>query len=344
MYTDEYVGAWLTYNNDSDKYLDYYVIGKNTTISRKSISRFNKPQNPFTEIDEQLYRLCAQALPREFRCIGDSRLMSFDEVLSLYVYTKSPGYPWTLLYPIKYDFWMSDNLEHYDRYWSALATDTPLKTLTSVSCKEEIRAADKIRLDKGRTIFAVDVNHLVASGVLMMDQNEKLIRSNLECASALGLTLYHGGTQRLANYLMKWGNIANIFSVDGKEFDSTYNNVAFEEVYRFRFQMLRHDLRHDCNWRRFWNLMLQIRETLLVDIDGVVYWKKTGNCSGQGNTTPDNIFKAFLDGFCLWCMCVPVELQSWYAYKENVRTVHCGDDWIFSVNPEYLEVFNFNTI
>jgi hypothetical protein len=344
LYTDEYIDAWLTYNNDTDKYLDYYVIGKNTTISRKSISRFNKPQNPFTQADEQLYRLCAQSLPREFRCIGDSRLMSYDEVLSKYDSTKSPGYPWTLLYPIKYDYWMSDNLEHYDRYWSALATDTPLKTLTSVSCKEEIRSADKIRLDKGRTIFAVDVNHLVASGVLMMDQNEKLIRSNLECASALGLTLYHGGTQRLANYLMKWGNIANMFSVDGKEFDSTYNNVAFEEVYRFRFQMLRHDLRHDDNWRRFWNLMLQIRETFLVDIDGVLYWKKTGNCSGQGNTTPDNIFKAFLDGFCLWCMCAPLELQTWHAYSENVRTVHCGDDWIFSVNPEYLEVFNFNTI
>lgn len=344
MYTNYYVQEWLNLNGDFDTYSDYYVIGKNLNISRRSISRFDKPKNPFTLEDEELYRLCAQALPREFRCLNGSRDYSYDEVLSKLDSLKSPGYPWTLQYPYKYDYWMSDDIECFDRYWLSLASQEPMLTLASVSCKEEIRNADKIKADKGRTIVAMDVNHLVATGILMMNQNELLVQNNLKCASALGLTLYHGGAQRLAAYLMKWGHIANIFSVDGKEFDSTYNGVAFEEVYRFRFQMLRHDLRHDDNWRRFWNLMLQIRETYLVDVDGVVYKKDTGNCSGQGNTTPDNIFKAFLDGFCLWCMCVPADMRTYEAYRLNVRTVHCGDDWIFSVNPEYLYLFNYETI
>lgn len=279
-------------------------------------------------------------LRNEFSCMTGSKLMSYDAVLDQLDSSKSPGYPWTLKYRKKFDYWLSPDALFFDKYYAALGTDNPINTVASVTIKEELREVKKIEDNNVRTIASVDVNHLVAHSILMMDQNEKLLQNNLKCSSALGLSLMYGGAHKLFEYLTPWGDIKNIMSIDGKKYDSKFNVQSAELIYNFRYDCLSTEFKNEVTRKRFENIQKQIWTAPLVDIDGHIYDKETGNLSGQGATTPDNILKNWLDFFFIWLIVAPEKWRNYESFKQFVRCAFVGDDAIIAVHPNCQGFYN----
>ena len=331
---------YLASVGDENKYDDYKVVPRHKTLSRKAISRYDQIPRPLNVGDYNVYAKASMHLRDEFSCMMNSRMMTYDEVLDKLDSSKSPGYPWTLKYRYKYDYWLSDEHKFFDKYFESLGTDSPINTLASITIKEELRETSKVNDGNIRTIATVDVNHLVAHSILMMDQNDKLTANHLKCSSGLGLSLMYGGAQRLYEYLTPWGDVPCIMSIDGKKFDSTYHDQASELIYDFRYDCLATTYKNDTTRKKFENIRKQIWNVFLVDIDGAVYMKATGNLSGQGSTTPDNILKNWLDFFFLWLLCVPEQFKNYASFKKFTRCLFVGDDAIIAVHPDFQQYFN----
>jgi hypothetical protein len=319
-------------------------VPRNTVLSRKALSRYNQVPRPLGGDELMVYAKAGVHLRDEFSCMMHSKMLLYDTVLDRLDSVKSPGYPWTLKYRYKYDYWVSEDHIFFDKYWTALGTDKPINTLASVTIKEELRSTKKVEEGSVRTIISVDVNHLVAHSILMMDQNDKLIANCLQCSSALGHSLFYGGTQKLFEYLTPWGDIECIMSIDGKRYDSTFHEQGAEIIYDFRYDCLSTEFKNEQNRKRFSNIQKQVWTAPLVDIDGHVYNKSTGNNSGQGSTTPDNILKNWLDFFTMWLLLAPEKWKNFKSYKNLVRCAYVGDDAIMSVHPAAQKYFNPSTI
>lgn len=321
---------------------EYGIVPRNTGISRKSLDRYAKPPNPMSSDVEMIWLYAASALPREFGFLMNSRMSSYDESIRGLDSTKSPGYPWTLKYPTKFDYWHSEDANWFDYFWSQLATDD-ISIIHSCSVKEEMRKKEKI-LDKNcRTMFAVDVNLIVSQSIFFKNQSETLVNNNLKCCSALGTSLFNGGAQKIYDYMTPWGFIPNMYSIDAKQFDSSFHVVAMRSIYGFRYNMLHSDYKSELNKMRVNNIARLLSEGYIVDIDGRIYLKLTGNPSGQFMTTADNILKNFVDCLSIWCMSVPQSYKNYDSWKKYTRMLFVGDDILMSVHPDFLQYYNYES-
>jgi len=112
------------------------------------------------------------------------------------------------------------------------------------------------------------------------------------------------------------------------------------------------------NKRRLDNLYKAIISAPFVDIDGRVYLRQSGNSSGQACTTPDNVFKNYMDIFCLFHLCLrffaPAEVfEAWCKlsdsakhelFRKAVILSIVGDDVVMTVHVMYRDYFNLRTI
>jgi hypothetical protein len=243
-------------------------------------------------------------------------------------------------YQHKYDYWLGEDHGFFDTYYQALPTQNPIKTIASVSIKQELRTTLKIKENNVRTVASVDVNHLVAHNMLCGEMNEKLKENVLRCPSALGMSLMYAGAQSLFNFLSAWGDVATMFDMDGKKYDARFHLVAFGIISRFRGDCLYTDDATPQNKQRILELYNQICTAPLIDIDGHVYERESGNLSGQGSTTEDNIIKNFLDFGAYWIVLAPPHLRTSQAFSKHTRILFVGDDVICSVDPTCTSFYN----
>jgi len=325
------------------EYKEYGIVPRNIRISRKSLNRYSKFPHPYDAESEKYYRFAAQGLYQEFAVLKNSDVVSYDEAVFSLDPTKSPGYPWTLKYPTKGEYWLSDDSVWFDRFYSQLGTFNPPSIIHSCSVKEELRKIEKIQQENCRTMFAVDVNLITAQAMLFKRQADLFVSTHLQHCSALGLSLFNGGAQKLFEYLTPWGWIDNMFSIDGKQFDSNFTKLAMDLIYKFRFDMLDPQYQTPENELRCKNIARMLCEGYIIDIDGKVYGKLIGNPSGQFLTTADNIKKNFVDCFYIWCRSVPRQYRNWASFKKYVRILFVGDDIIMSVHPDFLQYYNYDS-
>lgn len=321
------------------------VIPRTLLISRPSIDRYNKNPNPFDEMGYSAYLWGALSLNKEFPFMQESVVCSFDYVVSQLNKSTSPGCPWTLDISEKASYWASEwGCRYHDEFYDALATNDPYPTVCSVSVKEELRSRDKLDENKGRTIIAMDVAVITAQAQLFIDQSEKFVSNHLKCCSALGLSLYKGGAQRLFNYLNVFGTGVKFYSADGKQYDSCFNEEAMKCIYKFRFDCFNDRYRTDGNRKRVENLAKMLSCSPLWDIDGLLYKRLTGNPSGQFLTTQDNIIKNFLDWLWLWNAIMPEQYRGYDNWKKFTRFLFVGDDVIYSLDPVVQDLFTVDMV
>jgi hypothetical protein len=329
---------------DENSYDGYDVIPKNTIVSRKSIGRYSQPLSPLTPEDELLYRECSKSLYVEYGFLKNSVISSYDSVVSGLDPKKSAGYPWNLVFHTKQEYWESEDSNYFVKYWDSLGTGDPIPVFCCVNVKEELRPISKVQTSSGRTIIAMDVNHLVASGIYCDSHNDIFIKNNLKCDSAVGLGFFYGGAQKLYDFMhpKDWPDVPYLLSADANKFDSRYHKLAFQLVYDFRYDCLVE--KEFSDYVRLHNIKKQIYSSPLVDIDGKVYARETGNASGQGNTIVDNVEKNHIDVFFLWKVNVPKKYSDYVSFKKYTRLLMCGDDIFLSVHPAFQGVFNANSI
>lgn len=341
-YDDPFITPYISQIGDSiDNYRDYSIVPKRLIIAEKALLRYDRPPHPFDSEVERLYQIAGEWLDIHFAAyLGNSRLSSYDEVLSHLPQNKSPGYPWTLKYPTKNDYWLSSDASFQDLYWDRLATADPIRTLCSVSIKEEMRPTAKVEANNCRTIVSMDVNHVVAHLRLCLDQNERMIRTNLQHDVALGMDLLNGGMHLLNQKMSCFGPSPNTLERDGEKFDGTFYFYCMLQIAAFRIRMLAPEFRTVDNCVRMFNLYSDLAHAPFVNVDGHVYAREVGNPSGQGCTTPDNSLKNKLDSIVKWLLVTPPEFHTYDKYCDHLRHCIVGDDINDTVHPTVQQYWN----
>jgi hypothetical protein len=331
-----------------DEYNHYKVVPKLLDHAEKSLKRYNHDPYPYN--DENVQKLYIQAMEMLYKILlpvcGDSKQLSYDEVLSNLRPLKSSGYPLNLLYPLKMDYWLSDDAQFYDIYWERLRTENYIRSLCNVSIKEEMRESKKVDEGSVRTIIAMDVNHVVAHSSLCMYQNMAIRDHLYRTPFMIGLNLLNGGARRLCEYMTPIGwNKPCVLELDGKKFDGRCKyDPHFKSIGNMRWRFLAPEFRTEDNRQRMKNLYYELSHSPLVNVDGHVYCRYSGNPSGQACTTCDNSFKNWCDIYVLWCLSVPVELANLDSFTYYTRVIIVGDDVSIAVHPDVQQWFNRSSI
>lgn len=345
-YYDDNVHDFLVASGeDPGSYDSYVIVPKRLDLAVSAIKRYDRVADPFSDLVKKYYNIAEEWLDKEFGpYLAGSRVCSFDEIMKHLWPLKSPGYPWTLKYMSKLEYWMSEDDKYFEKYWDVLSTPDYYRTLCSVVIKEEMRSREKLEEKSVRTIVSMDVNHIVAHLILCKDQNERLINTHLKHSSALGINLFSGGFNNLNNKMSKHGDMRATIELDGKKFDGRFRRFCFEKIRNFRFKCLSAEYRTPENFQRLKNLYEDLVSGPLVNVDGHVFARNAGNPSGQACTTPDNTLKNFMDMVVLWHLIMPSEYHSYELFKQFLIMCINGDDINLSVHPSIQDQFNVKAI
>jgi hypothetical protein len=345
-YDDEIVMKWLRDRGEDLSYYSHYGVTNITKeYTRTALARYDRPLDPFSEDVKKLYDIAAEWLFLEFGpYMSNSRVLSSEAVEAHLRDDKSPGIPWTLVGIHTKGDYFTAKCDFYCKYWDVLATDDYIRTLCSSSGKEEIRPMEKVSVGKIRSTISMEASHVKAHCQLTLDQNEMLMKSVGKHSSYLGLVMQYGGWDKLNTRMSRFAPVPSTLELDGKEYDARYRWLLFQKVCAFRFRCLRReDQTHD-NWVRLQNIYREVCFGLLVDSDGHVYSRQCGNPSGQACTTPDNIFKNFMDIVVMWHIIMPSSYHKFEFFKQLLVMCIVGDDLNVSVHPSIQHVFNWQSI
>lgn len=331
---------------DLTSYSNYGVVPKRQILADKALLRYDRPHDVLDDEVKCLYDIAGDWLEKEFgNYLCDSVVYSSDHVIDWLPDDTSPGYPWTLKYPYKSDFWASDDFSFYSKYWNALATDEPIQSFCSVVIKEEIKPIFDINVNqKVRTIAAMDCVHVLCHARFTLHQNERLIKTHCKHSSALGLDMFDLGWHMLNHKMSCFGNKPCTMELDGKKFDGRFAEYCFKIIRKFRWKMLAPRFRTLENKIRLRNIYKQLTFAPLVNVNGDVYSRHVGNPSGQACTTPDNTFKNFMDMVVLWHLIMPKEYHTYDQFKKFIVMCICGDDINKSVDPSIHDIYNVAAI
>jgi hypothetical protein len=326
-YYDQVVHDYIIQRGEDPKsYMDYAVVPKRLNDSYRSVKRYDRDPDPLSDVTKAQYDVAFSWLSMEMSpSLGGSRVMSYDEVVEWLRPMKSPGLPWTQLYPFKCDYWMSPHSDFYAKYWDVLSTPDYIRSLCSVSIKEEVRPVCKIEIGNVRTIVAMDTNHVQAHLQLYLHQNQRLVATCGQHSMCLGQNLLNGQADKLVGSMSLFGP-KSVLEVDGDKFDSRKKRYQLEKVEEFRFGLLAKEFQTAANRVRSKNLYEELISAPVVLPNGHVFGRASGNPSGQGCTTPDNCFLNYTDWAVLFQKLVPVEFHTYECWKAFIKLIICGDD------------------
>lgn len=345
-YEDEFVRKWLDRRGEDMSYYDGFGV---TTITKENarlaLSRYDRCEDPFSEGVKRLYDIAEQWLWLEFgNHIGGSRVYSSEQVEAHLRPDKSPGAPWTLVGILSKGEYFDQKCEFYAKYWDALATPDYIRSLCSSSGKEEMRPTEKLLANKVRSTISMETSHVKAHSMLCLDQNEMLMKTIGKHSSALGIVMQYGGWNDLDRRMSAHGPMPCTLELDGNQFDSRYRWYCFKKVRNFRFRCLHPEYQTQENWTRMHNLYYDLCFAPFLDVDGHVYSRECGNPSGQACTTPDNIFKNFMDIVVLWHLIMPESYHNYADFHRYLIMCIVGDDINISVHPSIQHLFNAKKI
>jgi len=312
----------------------------------KSISKYDKGE---PEIRSLLFRRACAWTERKYGLImGNSKVLSQEEVLVEMDKTTSCGYPWNIKFSNKNDF-LEDVVvrQVLPDFFEKIGEETSeIQALWKVAQKNELLPIEKIEAGKVRTFTAAPIELSVAANRLFLDQNRKMNENNVLknsfSSSFVGATKYEGGWNRLFKHLTV--KFKNCFELDESSYDASLFQVVFEWIAKFRFKCIDKsmmtELEQECLWRKVVHIYSSIVNSLMVLEDGVVCTKSTGNPSGSTNTINDNTLGLdVLFNYAWLCACEDRQIDTDYDhFLSNVCPVLNGDDNTFTCSDESVDL------
>lgn len=320
----------------------------NEEASYKSLAKYGKPIKPMTE---QRVRAMNRAWAWTANHFGpfmrDSKISTYDEVVSELDLTTSTGYPFNKVFAKKRELleqdpdfkqFMEEDWERLKHFcWSCIATS---------SLKEELRAEEKIIDNSIRTFISMPIDATIHGKRLYDDMNNKFYNSYLHTASAVGMSPYDGNWHVLYEKLMKFGKESLGWDLDESQYDSSLRSFMMWNCANFRFNMLRKEDRTEENRQRNQVYYRNLNHTFIITPNGVLVMKKGGNPSGGVNTIVDNTLSLYAL-LCYAWICIHEDREIETSYEEfnaNTSAALVGDDNTFTVSPTKIDIFNATNI
>lgn len=294
---DPLVACWK--ENGWQLPLKYLPSVANVAAGYQSFFKYNRPQ---PSPDPLAWKVSYQWLDKHFRPhMGGADILPMDFVLREMNMSTSPGYPWNMSYPTKTEFLADETMSKVlADYHEVIASCYPcgVEPIWTCSVKgAEMRPIEKILDNKLRTFTASPIEHSVSGNIYCLDMNSKFYRSANRTWSFVGQSKFNGGWDRLGQGLNQH---PNIYSLDGKNFDSSLFAAALWDQCKLRYSYLKPQYRTQAAWNALRNLYAAIIYAVCVLDLGDLIRKFTGNPSGCINTIVDNTMILIRFMFYAW--------------------------------------------
>lgn len=338
---DIYVRSYL----DESKIVespDWNLPVPNEEAAYKSLSKYAK--NILAMDNEQVSAMnmawewtAKQFLPY----MRDSRIKTLDEVIENLDMSTSSGFPFNQYFPTKRELFDGDPdiREFLQEDWNNILDDNYYFLFTN-SLKEEIRPAEKTKLNKIRTFTAGAVDGTVQGARLFADMNERMNESYLSSSSGVGMSPLKGNWNLLYNKLKVF---KNGYALDESEYDSSLRAYMMWGCARLRYDALRDEDRTIENLKRIRVYYRNLVNSLIITPEGVIVMKLGGNPSGSINTINDNTLILYTLLSYAWIMNCPFE-PNYAEFEMNTAKILVGDDNTWTVSDWGHKFFNATSV
>lgn len=319
----------------------YRQVKCNSEAGWKSFCKYDRKQ---PSPDRRVWYLASQFMRRHFwPYLSGSREMSLEECISDSDKTTSCGYPWSLKWHTKQEFYEdAEAPKVFEHFWRDLANEQEYVPIWTCSQKQEIRSAEKIAQNKIRTFTASPIEHSISANRLCLDFNNRFYNSANKHWSFVGASKYLRGWD--ISLFKRLSVFKNAFATDGKDFDASCFEKMMWEICNFRIECLCVEANTADNRKRLRQLYKFIIHSVVVMENGDLVWKHTGNPSGSTNTIVDNTLINFFYLAYTWIKLhiqkYPDMIPTYESYVGNVCAALNGDDDLHTVSDEHAEWFN----
>jgi len=310
----------------------------------KSAAKYDRDQ---PVLDEELWSISGDWAKEHFYPVmGGSRVMSQDDVVKGNAFTDgldmstSCGYPWSLEFKNKRDFFDRGNITCLEDFWQdMLLLEHQTVPIWTCSQKRELRDVEKLATLSHRTFTASPLELTVANNRLCVDMNEKFYGGGDRTWSFVGTSKFSRGWHRLYQRLFR---LPHAFELDESAYDASLFLRAMMEMVDFRWQMLCEEDRTLETRIRLEQLYYHIVHSVIIMENGELVLKHTGNPSGSGNTIVDNTIILYrLLAYAWLCLCKEIgRVTSRQDFESNVEGALNGDDNTFTVSKDCVSWFN----
>jgi hypothetical protein len=347
-----------------EKAAAYRQVQPNLVASFKSVSKYDKFQ-PI--LNKDAWELAGDWTERHFAlAMGGSRIVTQELVVQELDMQTSCGFPWSLEFQTKSDFFASPAQAALGDYWDMLGQGTAPEVMVPIwTCAQkcELRIVEKLQANKIRTFTASPIEHSVACNRMCLDMNNNFYAGANKCWSFVGANKYNQGFDKLYRRLSKH---PNAFELDESEFDSSLFAEAMYGQMEIRWNLLDRSDKTPENRLRLERLYESIVKSVIVLENGELIQKTTGNPSGSANTIVDNtmiLFRLFAYAWIilaaekfadsnlqkyLKASCADVKIREYIGsqfggytdFMEHVEAALNGDDNTFTVSDNCVGWFN----
>lgn len=329
--------------NGIAKPLSWGIPKPNPEAAYKSLAKYAKSILPMDEDEVYDMNLAWSWTERHFGLyMCNSRVLTLDEAINELDMSTSSGCPFNTVYPKKKELFEND-LEikaWLEEDWKLLGKDPNWTCVATNSLKEELRTQEKINANSIRTFTSMPVDATVHGTRLFVDMNQKMYKSHLKTASAVGMSPYEGNW----NVLYKKLNIfRNGYALDEKEYDSSLRAYMMWGCARFRYRMLSKEFQTPENKLRLQTYYRNLINTLILTPEGIIIQKKTGNPSGSCNTISDNTLILYTLMSYAWIRTSKINDPKLCTYEDfEILTSKAlvGDDNTWTVADEAHHFYN----
>ena len=316
----------------------------NRAAAIKGALKYNK--NPSPEMSTEVGNALVEAsdwMEREFlEEFSASEVISFEDSCAQLNRNTSCGFPMNLLYADKTEMIESEGVGFLAEFDNQLL-ELPVPCCVWMSAlKEELRADVKLKDNNIRQIMGAPAQFVVSMNRYTLQRNERLYARNLKTSSAVGMTPYYGGWNRVYKILSKH---PSGFVGDYAKLDSTLLGIFILHQADKTWTGLRKNLRKagcskdeiETHRQRFYKLVNEEINSLMLLPDGSLVMKHLGTPSGSNNTVVINTLAIFqLMAACFIYHCC----GTYEVFKAFVAVVLYGDDKTFTVANELVDKFN----
>lgn len=324
---------------------DWGLPQLNCEAAYMQLAKYKKNQPQFSGLQVLQFNMATEWLHKEFYpYMGNSKILSLEEVVSELDMSSSPGYPFTQCYTTKRALFDNDPCikDWLEKDFERLAVDRDWTCIGTSSQKEELRTAEKIQANSIRNFLAMPLDATVHGGRMFADMNNKMYESYLRSSSAVGMSPFDGNWHRLITKLKKFGNG---FALDESQYDASLYQFLLLNVCYFRWNCLKSEFQTPENFQRFKTYYRNLIYTVTLTPDGTLVMKGTGNPSGSCNTISDNTLILFMLMSFAWInISWGTKWCSYRAFDDNTRKALVGDDNTWTVSDPCLKFYNARNV
>jgi hypothetical protein len=248
---------------------------------------------PHPTINSKAWEFSKECIQREFfPVMCNSTIVDQETVISQLDKKTSNGTFLKYLFGNKGKFFEHPlSRDYLQDYWDLLLhREKMIHCLRQMSDKYEVRPTDKLKENKIRVFTADETASIVANNRFSLHMNQKFYMNHTKFSSVVGRSKFYAGFQIFFEMIRRF---KLFFSTDVSGWDTVQFFLLQVEQMMFRWSCLRREDQTQDNWARFSNYYLSTIMSFLHAIDGNIYFKQFGVCSGFGNTLIDNTINLF---------------------------------------------------